>query len=274
MIYDAILNGARSLAFYGGNIFRCWNETDTEYGWSWSFWNDVLKSLIQEINADSPIAPALVSPGSTTTLASTDATTQVISRQGESESDFWVIAARHGSGTEPVAISGLPASVQTGSVYTEGRSISVTNGTFTDTFSRWDVHVYHFAVPPPPPPTPPQPPAAPSPPAAPPPLTAAAPTRPLALRTTRTSSARSRRLFTRRVWVITDTGSRVTTGVVSCGARVRRAALRVVRKGWRSGSAYCTWRTPRSSREKTLRGVVRIDSQGLPLRHRFTARLR
>ena len=25
MIYDAILNGARSLAFYGGNIDRCWN---------------------------------------------------------------------------------------------------------------------------------------------------------------------------------------------------------------------------------------------------------
>jgi hypothetical protein len=273
MIYDAILNGARSLAFYGGNIFRCWNPTDTTYGWNWTFWNDVLKGLIQEINADSPIAPALVNPSSTKTLASTDATTQVISRQGESESDLWVIAARHGPGTEPVTVSGLPATVQNGSVYTEGRSIEVTSGSFTDTFSRWDVHVYRFAVPPPRPPAPPQPPAAPPPPAPPPPVTAAAPARPLALRSARASSARSRRLFTRRVRVVTDTGSPVTTGVVSCGARVRKTLLRVVRKGWRSGSAYCTWRTPRSTRGKTLRGVIRINSQGLSLTHRFTARL-
>ena len=26
MIYDAIINGARSLAFYGGNIYRCWDD--------------------------------------------------------------------------------------------------------------------------------------------------------------------------------------------------------------------------------------------------------
>ena len=28
MIYDAIINGASSLAFYGGNIFRCWTQQD------------------------------------------------------------------------------------------------------------------------------------------------------------------------------------------------------------------------------------------------------
>ena len=65
MIYDAILNGARSLAFYGGNIDRCWTPADAALSWNWSFWNDVLKGLIQEISADSPIAPALVNPGST-----------------------------------------------------------------------------------------------------------------------------------------------------------------------------------------------------------------
>jgi len=272
MIYDAILNGARSLAFYGGNLPRCWNDTDTTFGWNWTFWDTVLEDLVREINAKSPIAPALVNPGSTTTFASTDSTTQVISRQGANASELWVIAARHGPGAQPVTITGLPAAVQNGTVYTEGRSISVTNGSFTDTFSRWDVHVYRFAVPPPPPPpAPPQPPAAPPPP---PPVTATAPARPLALRSARASSARSRRLFTRRVRVVTDTGSPVTTGVVSCGARVRKTPLRVVRKGWRSGSAYCTWRTPGSTRGKTLRGVIRINSQGLSLTHRFTARLK
>jgi hypothetical protein len=272
MIYDAIINGARNLAFYGGNLSRCWNESDTARGWNWTFWDTVLEDLVREINAESPIAPALVTPGSTRTLPSTDAETQLIIREGLGQSELWVIAARHGTGTEPVTISGLPATVQNGTVYTENRSINVTNGAFTDTFSRWDVHVYRFAVPPPPPPPPPpvEPPAPPPPP---PPVTPAQ-TRPVALRTASASSARSRRLFTRRVRVVTDKGSPMTTGAVSCGAQVRKRALKVVRKGWRSGSAYCTWRLPRPTRGKTLRGVIRIDSQGLSLTHRFSVRVR
>jgi hypothetical protein len=271
MIYDAILNGARSLAFYGGNINRCWNESDTTRGWNWTFWDSVLEDLVREINAESPIAPALVNPGSTKTLQSSDATTQVISREGATGSELWVIAARHGEGSASVTISGLPATVREGTVYTEGRSIEVTNGSFTDTFSRWDVHVYRFTVPPPPaPPPPPEPQALPPPPPAPQPATA--PPRPSALRGMQAVSARSGRLFTRRVRVVTDTGSAVTAGRVSCGARVRKAALRVVRRGWRSGSAYCTWRVPRGSRGKTLRGVIRIDSDGLSLTHRFVTR--
>lgn len=274
MIYDAILNGARSLAFYGGNINRCWNENDTTRGWNWTFWNSVLEDLVREINATSPIAPALLNPGSTKTLQSSDATTQVISREGASGSELWVIAARHGEGSASVTISGLPATVREGAVYTEGRSIEVTNGSFTDTFSRWDVHVYRFTVPPPPaPPPPPEPQALPPPPPPPPaPQPATAPPRPSALRGMQAVSARSGRLFTRRVRVATDTGSPVTAGRVSCGARVRKAALRVVRRGWRSGSAYCTWRVPQASRGKTLRGLIRVDSDGLSLTHRFVTR--
>ncbi|MGH3084436.1 MAG: hypothetical protein ACRDNP_10350, partial [Gaiellaceae bacterium] len=164
MIYDAILNGGRNLAFYGGNIDRCWTPADAELGWNWTFWNGVLKGLIQEINAASPIAPALVNPGSTRVLASSDATTQVISRDG-AEDELWVIAARHGAGSQAVTISGLPSTVTSGTVYTEGRSIPVSNGSFTDTFDRWNVHVYRITVPqaapPPPLPQPPSPPQAP-----------------------------------------------------------------------------------------------------------------
>jgi hypothetical protein len=167
MIYDAILNGARSLAFYGGNIYRCWNETDAQLGWNWTFWNDVLEGLIQEINAGSPIAPALVNPESGKVLTSSDATTQVISREG-AEDELWVIAARRGAGSQQVTISGLPSTVTNGTVYTEGRSVDVTNGALTDTFQRWGVHVYRFDTSPPPPPPPP-PPLAPPPPAPPPP---------------------------------------------------------------------------------------------------------
>ena len=156
MLYDAILNGARSLAFYGGNNPNCWTASDRQFGWNWSFWNSVLKPLLGEINSLSPLAPALVNPATTQTLQASDATTQAISRQGNS-GDLWVIAARHGAGTARVTIGGLPTAVSTGTVYTEGRSIAVSNGSFTDDFAQWGVHVYHFVpdAPPPPPPPPP-----------------------------------------------------------------------------------------------------------------------
>ena len=151
MIYDAIINGARMLAFFGGNNPRCWNAADADHAWSWTFWNTVLKGLIGEINAISPLAPALVNVGTTQALHSSDATTQVISRAGNTN-DLWVMAARGGTGTASVTIDGLPPTVTSGTVYTEGRSVSVANGSFTDTFDRWGVHVYHFVVPAPPPP--------------------------------------------------------------------------------------------------------------------------
>jgi hypothetical protein len=144
MIYDAIINGARSVGFYGGNNPNCWNATDSAHQWSWTFWDTVLKGLIQEINASSPIEPALLTPASNQVLPSSDSTTQAISRQGGAGSDLWVFAARSGAGSQSVTISGLPAGVTTGSVYTEGRTVTASNGSFTDTFDQWDAHVYHF----------------------------------------------------------------------------------------------------------------------------------
>jgi RTX calcium-binding nonapeptide repeat (4 copies)/IPT/TIG domain len=153
MIYDAIINGARSLAFYGGNNPDCWNATDTQHSWSWTFWDSTLRSLISEIGASSALAPALVDPASTTVLPASDTTTEVVRRDGNS-GDVWVLAARSGTGTAAVTISGLPASAASASVYTEGRSVPVANGSLTDNFAQWDVHVYHVVAQAPPPPAP------------------------------------------------------------------------------------------------------------------------
>jgi hypothetical protein len=142
MAYDAIINGARSLAFYGGNIPGCWNATDRQYGWNWTFWSSVLKPLLAELNATSALAPALLNASTNQELTTTEASTKAISRVGSGD-DVWVIAARSGSGTGPVTISGLPTSIASGTVYTEGRSIAVANGAFTDDFAQWAVHVYH-----------------------------------------------------------------------------------------------------------------------------------
>jgi hypothetical protein len=145
MIYDAILNGARHLAFYGGHSPMCWSGLDSVNRWNWTYWNDVLAGLVREINSTSPIAPALVNPGSTRLLRSDDPTVQAISRRGAGR-DLWVIAARRGAGSRPVTIRGLPATAEEGTVYTEGRSIAAAGGSLTDTFDRWDVHVYRFRL--------------------------------------------------------------------------------------------------------------------------------
>jgi hypothetical protein len=146
MIYDAIINGARNLAFYGGHNPKCWGAIDAVYRWNWTFWNEVLAGLIREIGAASPLAPALVNPGSTRTLATDDPSVQAVSRRGAGR-DLWVIAARSGEGSRSVTIRGLPSAATGGRVYTEGRSITAAQGSLTDTFERWDVHVYRFRLP-------------------------------------------------------------------------------------------------------------------------------
>jgi hypothetical protein len=282
MIYDAILNGARSLAFYGGNIYRCWNDRDDVLRWNWAFWDDVLEQLVREINAVSPIAPALVNPETTAVLTTSDPETQAISRVGATSDELWVIAARHGQGTQPVTISGLPAWAGTGTVYTESRSIEAAGGSLTDTFDRWGVHVYQFRKPAPsPPPAPPAPP--PAPPAPPPPAPPAEPTSlptpsPLPYRLvsrglSATGPARAGRPFTVRLRVDTLTG-RATRGVVRCSARVGRTWLRPLAKRWRPGVATCTWRLPRKARGKLLRASVRVNSGGRSLSRALTRRVR
>jgi hypothetical protein len=277
MIYDAILNGARSLAFYGGNIFRCWNEQDEAFQWNWTFWDDVLEDLVREINALSPIAPALVNPETTQVLTTSDPSTQAISRAGATKDDLWVIAARHGDASTPVTISGLPPWAATGTVYTEGRSVTATGGSLTDDFGRWAVHVYHFRnEPPPPPPAPPPAPPPPPPPPAEPTTLPPPPPPPYVLigRTLQASTpARAGRLFTVRLRIDTLTGP-AERGTVRCSARVGRTSLRPAAKRWTRGLATCAWRLPRTARGKLLRASIRVDSRGRTVSRSLSRRVR
>jgi hypothetical protein len=148
MAYDAILNGAKALTFYGGNNTPCFSGSDATYGWNWSFWLSVLKPLVEQLSATSTLAPALVStakaPHVTTSGGSSN---QTMVRQGTSIDDLWVIAARSAVGTRTVTFKGLPHWVHRGGVYTEHRSVIAAKGSFHDRFARWDVHVYHFVEP-------------------------------------------------------------------------------------------------------------------------------
>jgi hypothetical protein len=278
MIYDAIINGARSLAFYGGNINRCWTPDDTRLRWNWTFWDDVLEGLVREINALSPIAPALVNPETTQVLATSNAAVQAISRVGVTKDDLWVIAASHADAAAPVTISGLPSWASNATVYTEGRTVSASGGSLTDTFDRWAVHVYHFHnEPAAPPPAPARPPPAPAPPPpAPPaePAAVAAPPYVLVGRTLAASrTARAGRIFTLRFRVDTLTGP-ADRGAVRCTARVGRTSLRPTAKRWTRGLATCAWRLPKTSRGKLLRASIRVDSRGKTVTRSLIKRVR
>jgi hypothetical protein len=145
MIYDAIINGARALAFYGGQNPKCWGQLDAAGGWNWTYWERVLEPLVREISAASSLAPALRNPGTTRVLEASDPTVQAISRRGRN-GEVWVLAARR-SGGEPaeVTISGLPPWAARADVFREERSVAATAGAVVDRFDGWSVHVYRFA---------------------------------------------------------------------------------------------------------------------------------
>jgi hypothetical protein len=145
MIYDAIVNGARALAFYGGQNPKCWGRLDAAGGWNWTYWERVLEPLVREISAASSLAPALRNPGTTKVLDTTDPTVQAISRRGRN-GDLWVLAARR-SGGEPaeVTIGGLPAWAAQADVYKENRSVAAAAGAVVDRFDGWSVHIYRLS---------------------------------------------------------------------------------------------------------------------------------
>ena len=147
MAYDAIVNGARALTFFGGNQAGCFSGSDAQYGWNWTFWQSVLKPLVGEISASSPLGPALVNPARTPRITTGGAGTETLLKEGTSVDDLWLIAARSGAGTRTVTFKGLPRWVRRGGVYTESRSVKASAGSFRDRFAQWDVHVYHFVEP-------------------------------------------------------------------------------------------------------------------------------
>jgi hypothetical protein len=145
MAYDAIINGARGLAFFGGQNPHCWSRLDRRYGWNWTFWKTALEPLVEQIGSRSPLAPALADAASNRRLHTSDPGTEAISRTGGRQ--LWVIAAHSSTTTVRVRITGLPPALTTAQVYGERRSVHLSHGTLRDTFRGWQVHVYRLALP-------------------------------------------------------------------------------------------------------------------------------
>ena len=59
MAYQAIVNGARGLIFFGGQLTQVMRPRDAQLGWNWTFWDLVLRPLLVELTSPS-VLPALM----------------------------------------------------------------------------------------------------------------------------------------------------------------------------------------------------------------------
>ena len=148
MAYQAIVNGARGLAFFGGHLTQIARPADAKAGWNWTFWERVLRPLLEELTSDS-FAPALVAPDARRAVKASAKDVELVTR--EAGGFLYLIAVRRGSATNRVGFSGLPARLTGGEVLFEYndqafRTVKVANGSFRDWFGQHDARVYRFQL--------------------------------------------------------------------------------------------------------------------------------
>jgi hypothetical protein len=160
MAYQAIVNGVRGLVFFGGHLTQITRPRDAKAGWNWTFWDLVLRPLLNELTSTA-VGPALVAPNAAATVTASAQDVELVARQ---DAQFlYVIAVRRSpTTTSRVTFSGLPGSISDGQVlfeYTQDplpppigagrqtfRTVGVANGTFRDWFGPHDAHVYRFGL--------------------------------------------------------------------------------------------------------------------------------
>jgi hypothetical protein len=143
MTYQSIINGARGLVFFGGNVPGCWNDQDAAYGWNWTFYNRILRPVLDELRPESPMYPALIAPNSALPIKVEGAGLEYTVR--ESGDFIYILAAKREGETVQAAFTGLPQNVTAGEVLFEApRAVTAASGRFTDWFGPNEVHVYRF----------------------------------------------------------------------------------------------------------------------------------
>jgi hypothetical protein len=152
MTYETIINGARGVQYFGGSLPMTLNERDKPLEWNWTFWQKVLRPVIEEIGTKSPLYPALVAPNSklpvkvkATGKAAALAANELEYCLREVGNEIFIIASKREGNTVEVEFTGLPATATGGEVmFEEPRKVEVEKGTFTDWFAPFEVHVYRI----------------------------------------------------------------------------------------------------------------------------------
>jgi hypothetical protein len=162
MVYQAIVNGARGLVFFGGDLTPVMRPRDAQLGWNWTFWQLVLRPLLIELASPS-VRPALVAP----TVTGVQASAADVELTARDDGTFlYVIAVRRSATvTNRVTFTRLPrrrngTPIGGGEVVFEYaqtplpppidptkqtfRRITVANNSFSDWFAPHDTHIYRF----------------------------------------------------------------------------------------------------------------------------------
>jgi hypothetical protein len=157
MAYQAIVNGARALLFFGGHLTQVATPADAALGWNWTFWNLVLRPLVEELSSPE-LAPALGADAAPRQVRTATQGMELTTRA--TANALYVIAVRRSGGPSRVRFTGLPAGARNGRVLFEDvqspppppieaghqvpRPVAVQGGAFTDWFAAHDAHVYRF----------------------------------------------------------------------------------------------------------------------------------
>ena len=144
MTYEAIIDGARGVNYFGGSNPTTLNERDAKLGYNWTFWDRILKPLLTELNEKSPLHDALIAPDSKLPVkVQGDTGIEFVTR--EAGDNIYLLACKREGTTAEMKFTGLPTSISTGDVlYEEPRKIELKDGEFSDWFAPFDVHVYRF----------------------------------------------------------------------------------------------------------------------------------
>ncbi|MFL5929182.1 MAG: hypothetical protein ACJ77E_19805 [Gaiellaceae bacterium] len=150
MAYQAIANGARGLAFFGGHLKQVMSPADASAGWNWTFWTESLEPLVRELSSTA-LGPALTARSSQSNVHTQPHSADVEMATRQTARFLYVAAVRRGGSPSRIGIAGLPAAVRAGQVLFEYdnqqfRSVSVSGGAFRDWFAPHDAHVYRFAL--------------------------------------------------------------------------------------------------------------------------------
>lgn len=157
MAYQSIVNGSRGLVYFGGALPPTLNERDRPHAYNWTYWERVMRPLLEEVGTNSRLQPALVAADSKLPVKvsgelAADRKTRnpdagaiefVVREVG---GEIYLFACKREGPTIQVRFGGLPAGLTTGHVmFEEPRTVAVKDGSFTDWFGPFDVHVYRFA---------------------------------------------------------------------------------------------------------------------------------
>jgi len=157
MAYQAIVNGARGLVFFGGHLTQVAPPEDAAAGWNWTFWNEVLRPLVAELTS-AAVAPALVAPNAKAAVKPSTVDVELVTR--DDGRFLYVIVVRRKGTTNVVTFTGLPRTIASGEVLHEYvqkplpppigpgkqvfRTVGVANGSFDDWLAPHDARVYRF----------------------------------------------------------------------------------------------------------------------------------